>query len=32
PLVTCDARDRRSSTEALISLVDHLLTLDRESA
>ncbi|NKZ04733.1 GTP-binding protein [Actinomadura latina] len=32
PLVTCDARDRRSSTEALISLVDHLLTLDRETA
>ncbi|MFB4311564.1 ATP/GTP-binding protein [Actinomadura sp. GTD37] len=32
PLVTCDARDRRSSTEALISLVDHLLTLDREPA
>ncbi|GAA1868789.1 GTP-binding protein [Actinomadura bangladeshensis] len=32
PLVTCDARDRRSSTQALISLVDHLLTLDRESA
>ncbi|TDD39213.1 ATP/GTP-binding protein [Actinomadura sp. KC06] len=30
PLVTCDARDRRSSTEALISLVDHLLTLDTE--
>lgn len=27
PLVTCDARDRRSSTEALICLVDHLLTL-----
>ena len=32
PLVTCDARDRRSATEALISLVDHLLTLDRETA
>ncbi|MER7545454.1 GTP-binding protein [Actinomadura sp.] len=32
PLVTCDARDRRSSTEALISLVDHLLTLDGEPA
>ncbi|NVI90397.1 ATP/GTP-binding protein [Actinomadura sp. BRA 177] len=32
PLVSCDARDRRSSTEALISLVDHLLTLDREPA
>ncbi|QKW34433.1 ATP/GTP-binding protein [Actinomadura sp. NAK00032] len=32
PLVTCDARDRRSSTEALISLVDHLLTLDTETA
>ncbi|RKS71753.1 signal recognition particle receptor subunit beta [Actinomadura pelletieri DSM 43383] len=31
PLVVCDARDRRSSTEALISLVDHLLTLDTES-
>ncbi|MEU8341344.1 Signal recognition particle receptor subunit beta, a GTPase [Actinomadura meyerae] len=32
PLVTCDARDRRSSTQALISLVDHLLTLDTETA
>ncbi|MCP9954060.1 GTP-binding protein [Actinomadura madurae] len=31
PLVTCDARDRRSSTEALISLVDHLLTLGKTS-
>ncbi|MGP4027042.1 GTP-binding protein [Actinomadura sp. 3N407] len=31
PLVNCDARDRRSSTEALISLVDHLLTLDTET-
>ncbi|TDD92180.1 ATP/GTP-binding protein [Actinomadura darangshiensis] len=31
PLITCDARDRRSSTEALISLVDHLLTLDAET-
>ncbi|MFG2085345.1 MULTISPECIES: ATP/GTP-binding protein [unclassified Spirillospora] len=31
PLITCDARDRRSSTEALISLVDHLLTLDTET-
>ncbi|XRQ04392.1 GTP-binding protein [Actinomadura welshii] len=31
PLVSCDARDRRSSTEALISLVDHLLTLDAET-
>ncbi|SNS06844.1 GTP-binding protein [Actinomadura mexicana] len=30
PLVNCDARDRTSSTEALISLVDHLLTLDGE--
>ncbi|MEV3920093.1 GTP-binding protein [Actinomadura coerulea] len=30
PLVSCDARDRVSSTEALISLVDHLLTLDGE--
>jgi uncharacterized protein len=28
PLVTCDARDRTSSTEALISLVDHLLSLN----
>ncbi|MEU8131884.1 GTP-binding protein [Streptodolium elevatio] len=27
PLVTCDARDPRSSTEALIALVRHLLTL-----
>ncbi|GAA0411014.1 ATP/GTP-binding protein [Streptomyces luteireticuli] len=25
PLVTCDARDRRSATRALITLVDHLL-------
>jgi signal recognition particle receptor subunit beta len=25
PLVTCDARDPRSSTEALIALVEHLL-------
>lgn len=32
PLVTCDARDRRSSTEALISLVGHLLTLGGETA
>ncbi|TDC78761.1 ATP/GTP-binding protein [Actinomadura sp. 7K507] len=31
PLVTCDARDGRSSTEALITLVDHLLTLDTET-
>ncbi|TDE38684.1 ATP/GTP-binding protein [Actinomadura sp. 6K520] len=31
PLVSCDARDRRSSTQALISLVDHLLTLDTET-
>ena len=31
PLVTCDARERGSSTEALISLVDHLVTLDRET-
>ncbi|TDC49368.1 ATP/GTP-binding protein [Actinomadura sp. KC345] len=31
PLVTCDARDSRSSTEALIALVDHLLTLDTET-
>ncbi|TYK49036.1 GTP-binding protein [Actinomadura decatromicini] len=30
PLVNCDARDRRSSTEALISLVDHLVTTTRE--
>jgi signal recognition particle receptor subunit beta len=26
PLVRCDARDRVSSTEALIALVEHLLT------
>ncbi|MFD0901353.1 GTP-binding protein [Actinomadura sediminis] len=32
PLVTCDARDRASSTKALISLVDHLLFLDRETS
>ncbi|MBE1530915.1 GTP-binding protein [Actinomadura algeriensis] len=31
PLVTCDARDRASSTKALISLVDHLLLLDQEA-
>ena len=31
PLVTCDARDHRSSTQALIILVDHLLTLDQEN-
>ncbi|MFI0356063.1 GTP-binding protein [Actinomadura sp. 9N407] len=30
PLVICDARDRTSSARALISLVDHLLTLDQE--
>jgi uncharacterized protein len=28
PLVTCDARDDVSSTHALITLVDHLITLD----
>ena len=28
PLISCDARDRVSSTEALIALVDHLITLD----
>ncbi|MGI5255483.1 GTP-binding protein [Actinacidiphila glaucinigra] len=27
PLVTCDARDRASATEALITLAEHLLTL-----
>ncbi|XVQ14459.1 GTP-binding protein [Spirillospora sp. CA-255316] len=32
PLVVCDARDHASSAKALITLVDHLLTLDRESA
>ncbi|GAA4240633.1 ATP/GTP-binding protein [Actinomadura meridiana] len=31
PLVICDARDRGSSTEALIALVDHLVTLDSET-
>jgi signal recognition particle receptor subunit beta len=30
PLVVCDARDHASSAQALIALVDHLLTLDRE--
>lgn len=30
PLVSCDARDHESSTRALITLVDHLLTLDQE--
>ncbi len=28
PLIDCDARDRVSSTEALIALVDYLITLD----
>ncbi|GAA2400109.1 ATP/GTP-binding protein [Actinomadura vinacea] len=32
PLVVCDARDHASSAKALIALVDHLLTLDQESA
>jgi len=32
PLVTCDARDQASSTRALIALVDHLISLDQESA
>jgi hypothetical protein len=32
PLVTCDARDPRSSRIALIALIDHLLTLEPESA
>ncbi|MEW2360327.1 ATP/GTP-binding protein [Spirillospora sp. NPDC029432] len=32
PLVMCDARDHRSSAEALITLVDHLLTLEQEPA
>lgn len=31
PLVTCDARDRTSSTHALIALVDHLLTDGQEA-
>ncbi|MEU1625207.1 ATP/GTP-binding protein [Streptomyces sp. NPDC020096] len=30
PLVTCDARDRRSSTEALISLVQYLYSRNRQ--
>lgn len=30
PLVTCDARDRMSATQALIALVDHLLTQEQE--
>lgn len=29
PLVACDARDHNSSVRALISLVDHLLTLEQ---
>lgn len=29
PLVRCDARDRRSSAQALIALVEHLLTPER---
>ncbi|MDI2132547.1 GTP-binding protein [Yinghuangia seranimata] len=32
PLVTCDARDPRSSTEALIALVQYLLTRSRQEA
>jgi signal recognition particle receptor subunit beta len=28
PLIDCDARDRISSAQALIALVDHLITLD----
>ncbi|MFD8882131.1 ATP/GTP-binding protein [Streptomyces erythrochromogenes] len=32
PLVRCDARDRASSRDALIALVDHLLTLTPEPA
>ncbi|MFF6994492.1 ATP/GTP-binding protein [Streptomyces sp. NPDC008313] len=32
PLVRCDARDRTSSTEALIALVEHLLTRSGEAA
>jgi signal recognition particle receptor subunit beta len=30
PLVTCDARDRRSSTEALIALVQYLQSRDHQ--
>ncbi|GAA1896715.1 GTP-binding protein [Streptantibioticus ferralitis] len=30
PLVTCDARDRRSSTQALISLVQYLYSRNRQ--
>ena len=30
PLVTCDARDRVSSTRALIALVQYLITRDRQ--
>jgi signal recognition particle receptor subunit beta len=32
PLISCDARDRISSTHALIALVDHLIALDSLSA
>ncbi|MDF3288302.1 GTP-binding protein [Streptomyces silvisoli] len=32
PLVTCDARDRRSSTEALISLVQYLYSRNRQES
>ncbi|MFE4925106.1 ATP/GTP-binding protein [Streptomyces sp. NPDC056661] len=32
PLVTCDARDRRSSTDALIVLMRHLLSLAPEAS
>ncbi len=32
PLVTCDARDRVSSRDALIALLHHLLTLTPEGA
>ncbi|WP_131741732.1 GTP-binding protein [Actinomadura roseirufa] len=31
PLAFCDARDRTSSTRALIALVEHLRTLDQEA-
>jgi hypothetical protein len=32
PLVTCDARDANSSIDALLALVDHLITRDPAEA
>ncbi|GAA4630200.1 ATP/GTP-binding protein [Actinoallomurus vinaceus] len=32
PLITCDARDRASSTRALISLVEYLVDVEKKAA